>query len=43
MYAATGDQELKSKADFIVTELSQYQDRLGGGYLSAFLLSSSTG
>ncbi|HCC56075.1 MAG TPA: hypothetical protein DEQ47_02210 [Solibacterales bacterium] len=39
MYAATGDQELKSKADYIVTELGKCQDRLGDGYLSAFPVS----
>ena len=36
MYASTGDQELKTKADYLVTELGKCQDRLGGGYLSAF-------
>ncbi len=36
MYAATGDQELKSKAGYIVAELAKCQERLGRGYLSAF-------
>jgi len=39
MYAATGDQELKSKADYLVAELGKCQDRLGNGYLSAFPIS----
>jgi len=39
MYAATGDQELKTKADYLVAELRKCQDRLGGGYLSAFPVS----
>jgi len=39
MYAATGDPQLKSKADYLVTELGKCQDRLGNGYLSAFPLS----
>jgi len=39
MYASTGDQELKAKADYIVAELGKCQDRLGGGYLSAFPVS----
>jgi DUF1680 family protein len=36
MYASTGDQELKTKAGYLVTELGKCQERLGGGYLSAF-------
>jgi DUF1680 family protein len=36
MYAATGDRELKSKADYMVAELAKCQERLGKGYLSAF-------
>lgn len=36
MYAATGDQELKSKAEYMVAELAKCQERLGQGYLSAF-------
>jgi DUF1680 family protein len=34
--AANGDKEAKSKADYIVAELAKCQQRLGGGYLSAF-------
>jgi DUF1680 family protein len=36
MHAATGDGELKSKAQYMVGELAKCQERLGGGYLSAF-------
>ena len=36
LYAATGDQAVKQKADYIVAELAKCQDKLGGGYLSAF-------
>ena len=36
MYASTGDQALKTKADAIVTELAKCQAQLGNGYLSAF-------
>ncbi|MBV9222564.1 MAG: glycoside hydrolase family 127 protein [Acidobacteriaceae bacterium] len=36
MHAATGDAELKSKAQYMVGELAKCQERLGGGYLSAF-------
>ncbi|MFO7889903.1 MAG: glycoside hydrolase family 127 protein [bacterium] len=37
MYAATGDEGLKEKADYIVDELSKVQEVLSaGGYLSAF-------
>ncbi len=36
MYAATGDDDLRRKGDYIVAELAKCQDRLGGGYLSAF-------
>jgi DUF1680 family protein len=39
MYAATGDGELKTKADGMVAALAQCQQKLGGGYLSAFPLS----
>ncbi|MEP6717291.1 MAG: beta-L-arabinofuranosidase domain-containing protein, partial [Terriglobia bacterium] len=39
MYASTGDPEMKKKADYIVAELGKCQERLGGGYLSAFPLS----
>ena len=36
MYASTGDEELKAKADTIVAELAKCQKALGNGYLSAF-------
>ncbi len=36
MYSATGDREIKAKGDFIVAELAKCQQKLGGGYLSAF-------
>ncbi|MGD0201864.1 MAG: beta-L-arabinofuranosidase domain-containing protein [Bryobacteraceae bacterium] len=36
MYSATGDQEIKAKGDYIVAELAKCQQKLAGGYLSAF-------
>ena len=36
LYASAGDQEAKAKADEIVAELARCQQKLGGGYLSAF-------
>jgi len=36
MYAATGDEELKRRASYIVGELAKCQAKLGNGYLSAF-------
>ncbi len=36
VYASTGDEKLKAKADAIVAELARCQKALGGGYLSAF-------
>ncbi len=36
LFASTGDQEAKEKADSMVAELAKCQDKLGGGYLSAF-------
>ena len=36
MYASTGDKAAKEKADYMVAELAKVQDKLGGGYLSAF-------
>lgn len=36
MYAATGDEELKAKANYMVAELAKCQQALGGGYLSAY-------
>ncbi len=34
--AANGDQEAKAKGDFMVAEMAECQQRLGGKYLSAF-------
>src|ERR671930_2259927 len=39
LYASTGDNAAKSKADYMVAELAKCQDRLGGQYLSAFPIS----
>ena len=36
LYAATGDREAKAKGDELVAELAKCQQKLGGGYLSAF-------
>lgn len=36
MYASTGDEELKTKADKMVAELAKCQGALGGEYLSAY-------
>jgi len=36
MYAGTGDERLKERAEYVVTELAQCQKALGRGYLSAF-------
>jgi uncharacterized protein len=36
LYASTGDTEVKDKADTMVAELAKCQEKLGGGYLSAF-------
>ncbi len=38
MYSSTGDGDLKTKGGYIVAELAKCQDKLGGGYLSAFPL-----
>ena len=35
MWAATGDERFKQRADYIVEELKQVQDKHGDGYLSA--------
>ena len=35
MYAATGDERFKQKADYIVTEFKEVQDKNGDGYLGA--------
>lgn len=36
MYASTGDEDLKKKADALVTDLAHCQKKHGNGYLSAF-------
>lgn len=36
MYASTGDQRLKERANYMVAELAKCQNALGNGYLSAF-------
>jgi uncharacterized protein len=36
MYSSTGDKEIKAKGDALVGELAKCQQKLGGGYLSAF-------
>lgn len=36
MHACTGDKDIKAKGDYLVAELAKCQQRLGGGYLSAF-------
>ncbi len=36
LYASTGDKEAKAKGDYMVAELAKVQEKLGGGYLSAF-------
>jgi hypothetical protein len=36
MYAATGDEELKARADYMVAEMAKCQEALGGEYLSAY-------
>ena len=36
MYSATGDDALKEKGNHLVTGLAECQQKLGGGYLSAF-------
>ncbi|HKI34365.1 MAG TPA: beta-L-arabinofuranosidase domain-containing protein [Gemmataceae bacterium] len=36
LYAATGDERLKEKAEYVVAELAKCQKAVGGGYLSAF-------
>jgi DUF1680 family protein len=35
MYAATGDVRFKERADYIVKELKEVQDKNGDGYLGA--------
>jgi DUF1680 family protein len=38
LYASAGDKEARSKADEMVAELAKCQQKLGGGYLSAYPL-----
>ena len=37
MYAATGKEEFKHRADYIVTEFKEVQDKRGDGYLGAII------
>jgi DUF1680 family protein len=37
MYAATGDQRFKERADYIVRELKEIQDKQGDGYIGALM------
>ena len=37
MYAATGNEEFKRRADYIVTEFREVQDKRGDGYLGAIV------
>jgi DUF1680 family protein len=37
MYAATGKEEFKQRADYIVTEFKEVQDKRGDGYLGAIV------
>ncbi len=37
MYAATGNEEFKSRADYLVAEMKEVQDKNGDGYLGALL------
>jgi DUF1680 family protein len=37
MYAATGDERFKQRADYIVNEMKEVQDKHGDGYLGALL------
>ena len=39
LWASTGDQDAKAKGDELVAELAKVQQKLGGGYLSAFPMS----
>ena len=36
LFASAGDTEAKAKGDYMVAELARVQEKLGGGYLSAF-------
>ncbi len=38
MYSSTGDKEIKARGDAIVADLAKCQEKLAGGYLSAFPL-----
>ena len=37
MYAATGDERFKERADYIVNEMKEVQDKHGDGYLGALM------
>ncbi len=39
MYSSTGDEDIRKKGDYMVSELAKCQAKLNGGYLSAFPIS----
>jgi len=41
MYSSSGDNAVREKGEYIITELAKCQQKLGGGYLSASRSSSS--
>jgi DUF1680 family protein len=43
MYAATGDARFKERADYIVSELKEIQDKQGDGYLGALMANPPRG
>jgi uncharacterized protein len=43
MYAATGDERFKQRADYLVDELKQVQDKHGDGYIGALMGSEGRG
>jgi DUF1680 family protein len=43
MYAATGDPRFKERADYIVGELKEIQDKQGDGYLGALMANAPRG
>jgi len=43
MYAATGDPRFKERADYIVSELKEIQDKQGDGYIGALMGNARSG
>ena len=43
MYAATGDPRFKERADYLVSELKEIQDKQGDGYIGALMAGSGRG